>query len=160
MVETTKNRECGDCSGDTHHIIPVRPWFGDLLLDALMRSRLIEVLDVFVQDAPQVRLAHEQDVVQALTAQAADQALGDGVLQAGQLHPVRPVSKRSSRSRTPSIPGTGDASHCSTIGTTGVSTGSGSSTMRSTCSPSRRSGRASHQLTPSSAVQAGAPPSI
>jgi len=40
---------------------------------------MIEILDVFVQDAPQVGLAHEQDMVQALAAQAAYQPLTDGV---------------------------------------------------------------------------------
>jgi len=79
VVETTKNRECGDFGSGTHRSLPVRPWFGDTLLDALVWPRMIEVLDVFVQDAPQVGLAHEQEVVQTLTAQAADQALADRI---------------------------------------------------------------------------------
>jgi hypothetical protein len=79
VVEATKNEECGDCGNGAHHVIPALPWFGDTLIDALMRARLAEVSDVFVQDAPQVGLAHVQDVVQALAAQAADQALAHSV---------------------------------------------------------------------------------
>ncbi len=47
-------------------LIPPRFW--DTLTDALVRSRLLEILDVFVQDAPQLGLAHEQEMVQTLTA--------------------------------------------------------------------------------------------
>ncbi len=79
VVETSKNGACGDFGNGAHRAIPALLRFGDTLIDALMRSRMIEVLDVFVQDAPQVGLAHEQDVVQALAAQAADQPLADGV---------------------------------------------------------------------------------
>jgi hypothetical protein len=79
VVETTKNRERDDFGGAAHRIIPTLPRFGDTLGDTLVWSRMIEVPDVFVQDAPQVGLAHEQDVVQTLAAQAADQALADGI---------------------------------------------------------------------------------
>ena len=44
-----------------------------------MRSRLVEVPGVLVQDGPQVCLAHDQNPIQTLAAQAADQALTDGV---------------------------------------------------------------------------------
>ncbi len=78
-METTKNRERSDFGGGAHRKTSVLPWFGDTLVDALVWSRMVEVLDVFVQDAPQVGLAHEQDVVQTLAAQATDQALTDDI---------------------------------------------------------------------------------
>jgi hypothetical protein len=67
-VETAENWERRDFGGGARRIDLLLPRFGDTLVDALMRSRLVEVLGVFVQDAPQVGLAHEQDVVQALAA--------------------------------------------------------------------------------------------
>jgi hypothetical protein len=130
------------------------------LVPALVWPPVVGVGRVVSQHPPQVRLVDDERVIQALRADGADDPLRDGVLLACQPHPVRPLSKRSSRSRTPSIPGTGDASPCSTIGTTGGNTESGSSTTRSACGHSRRSGRASRQWTPSSAVPGGGPPSI
>src|SRR4051794_9828085 len=59
MVETTKNGERDDFGSGNPCAIPVRPWFGDTLVDTLVWSRMIEILDIFVQDAPQVCLAHE-----------------------------------------------------------------------------------------------------
>src|SRR3954468_23235141 len=79
MVETTKNRGRDDVGSGAPARSPVSPWFGDTLVDALVWSRMNEILDVFVQDAPQVGLAHEQDVIQAFATQAADQPLTGSV---------------------------------------------------------------------------------
>ena len=48
MVETTKNWDCGDRGSGAHRVMAVLPRFGDTLIDALMRSRMIEVLDIFL----------------------------------------------------------------------------------------------------------------
>ncbi len=48
MVETAKDRECGDGGSGVHRAIPVLPRFGDTLLEALMRPRMVEVPGVVV----------------------------------------------------------------------------------------------------------------
>ena len=52
---------------------------GDGLPDPLVRPRGVEVRHVLAQHAPQVRLAQDEDVVQALPPHAAEEALAGGV---------------------------------------------------------------------------------
>ena len=53
------------------------PGYG--LLDALMRPRLVEVGDVLLENTAQVLLAQEQDVIEALTAHAPEEAFADRI---------------------------------------------------------------------------------
>jgi hypothetical protein len=48
-----------------------------------VRTIVVEVLDVLAQDAPQVRLVQDQEVIEALAPGAAREALADGVLPGG-----------------------------------------------------------------------------
>ncbi len=52
----------------------------DLLRYALMRPVVVEVAHVLAEDAPQVGLAQDEDVAQALAPHAAEEALAGGVL--------------------------------------------------------------------------------
>ena len=49
------------------------------LVDALMRPRAIEIPHVLLEDMSQVPFAHEQDVIEAFTTNAAQQSFADGV---------------------------------------------------------------------------------
>src|SRR6478672_7617705 len=51
----------------------------DALAEALVRSRGVEVGCVFVRDAIEVSLVEQQDVIEKLPAEAADEPLGDRV---------------------------------------------------------------------------------
>ena len=61
------------------------------MADSLVRSRLVEVGDVRCQDAPEVPLAEDQQVVDALAPDAAEEAFADRVGVSRQLHLVVPV---------------------------------------------------------------------
>ena len=56
-----------------------RVWHRDALADTLVRPRPVEVADVLHEDATEVPLAEEQDVVQILPPDATQEALTDGV---------------------------------------------------------------------------------
>ena len=49
------------------------------MIDTLVRSRAIEVCGVLLEDASQVGLAHDDDVVEALTTDAAQHSLADRI---------------------------------------------------------------------------------
>jgi hypothetical protein len=51
----------------------------DVLLNPLMRSSVVKVLRVLLHDSVQMPLAQDQDVVEALAPQAAEEALAYGV---------------------------------------------------------------------------------
>jgi len=70
----------------------------DPLLQALMWPRGVEVGGILAQDAPQVGLAEDQGVIQALAPDAAEEPLADGVLPGravgrAQLHDAGPRSQ-------------------------------------------------------------------
>ena len=57
-----------------------RLWLArDALLDALVRSCVIEVGDVFLDDALEMVFAEDEEVVEALPAQTPQESFADGV---------------------------------------------------------------------------------
>ena len=54
-------------------------WDGNLLIDALMWTRLIEELTVLVDNAPDMLFTQNQNVVQTFTADAADKPFANGI---------------------------------------------------------------------------------
>ena len=79
VMQAAQNRECGDVSG----ALGWRNWYalrmGHVLVDALMRPRTVEVRHIGAEDAPQTRLAHHQDVVQAFAPYTSEQPLTDRI---------------------------------------------------------------------------------
>ncbi len=69
-MEAAENRE-GD---DRARAANGRAWallaFWHALVDALVRTRTIEIQHVLLEDMAQVRFAHEQDVIEAFTPHA------------------------------------------------------------------------------------------
>jgi hypothetical protein len=61
-----------------------RAW--NTLLDALMRSGVVEVAQAFLDRLVEVVLTQDQEEVQAFTTQAAQEALADGIGQQSRLH--------------------------------------------------------------------------
>ncbi len=70
VMETTQNREGNDLSLVFNLRACCIPWLRNLLVDALMRSRLVEILHVLVEDPPQVRDAEDHHMVEAFTPDA------------------------------------------------------------------------------------------
>jgi hypothetical protein len=66
------------------------------LLKCLMRPVSVIVPDVFIQDPPQVLLAGDQQVAQALAAQRSDESLGERVGRRCRLHPVQMIGTAGS----------------------------------------------------------------
>jgi hypothetical protein len=64
---------------------------GPPLLQALVRPRGVEAGDVLAQDAAQVRLAQDQDMVEALAPDTPREALAGGVLPGGAVGRARPL---------------------------------------------------------------------
>jgi hypothetical protein len=58
-----------------------------------MRTRFDEVTDVLYQDALQVLLAENEDVVEALSPDGAEEALADGVRVRRRLRSIRPMRR-------------------------------------------------------------------
>jgi hypothetical protein len=76
MVQAAKDRS----DTDRACLAPILlEWIGDPLLQALVGAVAVEVGRVFGQDAPQVRLAQHEQVVQALPPHAAEEPLADRV---------------------------------------------------------------------------------
>ncbi len=79
MMQATENGECDDSP------IATRGWRCKLLLDwepllnALMRSRLVEVDDILFEHPAEVGFAQNEDVIQAFTAHAPQQPFADRV---------------------------------------------------------------------------------
>ena len=87
---STSRRLTGPCAGARGE--------GDrrLLVQALVRARLVVVRDVVGQDAAQVRLVDDEEVVEALRAHRADPALGVGVRRrraVGRAHDLDPLGR-------------------------------------------------------------------
>ena len=96
----------------------------------LMGPRFHEVMDVVCQYLPQVLLAENEDVVEALSPDGAEESLADGVRVRRRLRSIGPIRQNVSGSLIRSTH-TRDASLASLHGaTTGVRTGSTFTTMR------------------------------
>ena len=52
---------------------------GNLLVDALVRQRAVEVIDILREDAPEVHIAHNQDMVHTFTVYAVQQSLAKSI---------------------------------------------------------------------------------
>jgi hypothetical protein len=63
------------CGGSLYR---TRPW--TVLVERKMRSRLMMILKIARQDAAQVTLAEDDNVIQAFTSDRTDETLGVGVL--------------------------------------------------------------------------------
>jgi hypothetical protein len=72
---------------------------GDLLRQALMRTVVVEKPHVFAQDAPQVGLAKDQDMVEAFPTNAAQKPLAGGILPGSAVG--RPQLRDPARRRDP-----------------------------------------------------------
>ena len=85
MVQAAEDRDRADAPTPLRSRRSSR-WRGwDLVLPALMGPVLIEVAYVRPQHAPQVPFAQNQDVVEALAPDAAEEALAGGVLPGGAI---------------------------------------------------------------------------
>jgi hypothetical protein len=65
-----------------------RPEVGCVLVEREMGARLVIILEVTGQDSTQVSFAEDKDVIEALAADRADQALGERILPGCRLQPV------------------------------------------------------------------------
>ena len=82
-MQAAKDRDGLDvCRGGEDHVaerLASRDLSRSALSQPLMRTRFDEVTDVLYQDALQVLLAENEDVVEALSPDGAEEALADGV---------------------------------------------------------------------------------
>ena len=74
-----------------------QPWLArDALADPLVWAARVEVGHPLGQDPPEVILAEDQDVVEALATEAAEEAFADGIGVSCRLHRVRAVRQKPS----------------------------------------------------------------
>src|SRR5258708_16513865 len=72
-----KPTENGDCVNAAARL--ERPWNRLLLPEGLVRTRFVVEADVLGNDAPQVILTEDEDVVEHLSPECADEALSKGI---------------------------------------------------------------------------------
>ncbi len=97
VMQTAQYRESNHLSPGINRAGCCIPRFRNVLVDALVRSRPIEIPHVLAEDTPQVRFAEDQYMVEAFTPDAPQQAFADRVLLVRQPHPVRRMEHNSSR---------------------------------------------------------------
>jgi hypothetical protein len=74
MMETTEHG-----SGDDRALDLGRSWDGLLLVEGLMRTRGVVETDKLCDEGAELRFAEDEDVVEQLATERADEALGEGV---------------------------------------------------------------------------------
>ncbi len=97
VMEATENWEGHEGATAANCLTRTLLAFWHVLVDALARSRPIEIPHVLVEDTTQVRFAEDQHMVEAFTPDAPQQAFADRVLLVRQPHPVRRMEHNSSK---------------------------------------------------------------
>ncbi|HSH77073.1 MAG TPA: hypothetical protein VLA19_00915 [Herpetosiphonaceae bacterium] len=85
VLEATQDRGCADSAARLRVRGRAHTGLGDLLRQALVGPLPVEVRHVFVENTPQVALAQDDDMVQALAPDAAEEPLTGGVLSRGPI---------------------------------------------------------------------------
>ena len=84
VMQTSQDRDGLDLPHGGDHASGLLT-FGDLhrspLAETLVGPRISEVADVLAEDAPQVSLAEDEDVIEALASDGSEEALADGAYQ-------------------------------------------------------------------------------
>jgi hypothetical protein len=79
VMQTAQHQEGNDLRPTIHRTSCCRPRFRNMLVDALVRARAIEIRHVLGEDTPQVRFAEDQHMVEAFTPDAPHQAFADRI---------------------------------------------------------------------------------
>jgi hypothetical protein len=79
---------------------------GASLSKGQVRTRLIIVASVRVQNPAEMRLAQNDDVIQTLTPDRSDQPFGNAVVKSSQLHSYRLIGRKPSWLRMSFTPST------------------------------------------------------
>ena len=79
MMEATQDWEGDNVASCARSLTHAVSWLGNSLVDTLMRSRPIEVLDILLQNVMQMLFTKNEDVIDALTPYAPQQPLTDRI---------------------------------------------------------------------------------
>jgi hypothetical protein len=103
LIAVTETTDFGDHDDRPGGCLRDRSAIRRVFLEAEMRSTPMIVPDVGREDAPKMRLVHDDHVIETLSSDRADQALDVRIGVSRALHPVMRISHTFSPSRIRSI---------------------------------------------------------
>ena len=79
MMKAVEYGNCCNAPDWLPLMVVLRYWDRDPLTDTLMGTSVVEVVNVGIDGAPKMTLTQDQNVIQALTADAAQETLAEGI---------------------------------------------------------------------------------